>query len=86
LLRGADRLPVQQHRGRGDLRGAGGGQDAFFGDEKNPKTASAAENDHDWKILEWELTAPPQARRILVWLSAHYPGKVTFDHVAVYRK
>jgi hypothetical protein len=61
-------------------------KDTFFGDEKNPKTTSAVENDHDWKVLEWELTAPPQARRILLWLSAHYPGKVTFDHVAVYRK
>ncbi|MEB2311673.1 MAG: hypothetical protein OZ928_07465 [Polyangiaceae bacterium] len=59
------------------------GNDAFFGDEKNPKTASAAENDFDWKVLEWELTAPANAKRILVWLSAHYPGRVDIDNVSV---
>jgi len=57
--------------------------DAFFGDEKNPKTATAAENDYDWKVLQWELTAPANAKRILVWLSAHYPGRADFDNVSV---
>ena len=59
------------------------GNDAFFGDEKNPKTASAAENDYDWKVLQWELTAPANAKRILVWLSGHYPGRVDIDNVSV---
>jgi hypothetical protein len=57
--------------------------DGFFGDEKNPATASAAENDYGYKLLGWELVAPPQARRILVWLTAHYPGRVDFDAVSV---
>lgn len=57
--------------------------DGFFGDEKNPKPLDSADNDYDWKLLEWDLVAPPNARRILVWMSAHYPGKVEFDHVAV---
>lgn len=60
--------------------------DAFFGDEKNPKTATAAENDFDWKRLEWEIVAPANAKRILVWLSAHYPGRVDFDNVSVVKK
>jgi hypothetical protein len=59
------------------------GNDAFFGDEKNPKTASAAENDYDWKVLQWELVAPANAKRILVWVSAHYPGRVDFDNISV---
>ncbi len=57
--------------------------DAFFGDEKNPKTASAAENDFDWKLLSFDLVAPASARRILIWLSAHYPGRADFDNVSV---
>ncbi|MCA9636173.1 MAG: hypothetical protein KC420_09125 [Myxococcales bacterium] len=60
--------------------------DAFFGDEKNPKTNDASENDFDWKVLEWELVAPDNARRILVWMTAHYPGQVEYDHVAVIKK
>lgn len=59
------------------------GSDAFFGDEKNPQPASASENDFDWKVLQWELVAPSNAKRILVWLSAHYPGRVDFDNVSV---
>lgn len=62
------------------------GNDAFFGDEKNPKPAAAADNDFDWKVLEWEVQAPPEARRILVWMTAHYPGQVEYDHVAVVKK
>ncbi len=57
--------------------------DGFFGDEKNPKTASAAANDFDWKQLSFDLVAPGNARRILVWLSAHYPGRVDIDNVSV---
>ena len=57
--------------------------DRFFGDEKNPATSSAGENDFDWKVLSFELSAPRDATRILVWLTAHYPGKVEYDNVAV---
>ncbi|MFH1436101.1 MAG: hypothetical protein ABIJ56_10330 [Pseudomonadota bacterium] len=57
--------------------------DRFFGDEKNPATSSAEENDFDWKVLSFELSAPRDATRILVWLTAHYPGKVEYDNVAV---
>jgi hypothetical protein len=60
--------------------------DGFFGDEKNPQPADPADNNFAWKVLEWEVVAPANARRILVWLSAHYPGAVTYDHVAVYKK
>ncbi len=59
------------------------GSDGFFGGEKNPKTVSAADNDFDWKQLSFDLVAPDKARRILVWLSAHYPGRVDFDNVSV---
>lgn len=62
------------------------GNDGFFGDEKNPQPIDPADNDHDWKVLEWELVAPAQARRILVWMTAHYPGEVEYDHVAVIKK
>jgi len=58
-------------------------RDEFFGDEKNPRTSSAAENDFDWKILTFDLVAPPEATRILVWLTAHYPGKVEYDNISV---
>lgn len=59
------------------------GNDAFFGDEKNPKTLSAAENDFDWKVLSWDVVAPANAKRILIWLSAHYPGRADVDNVSV---
>ncbi len=59
------------------------GSDAFFGDEKNPKSASADENDFDWKILSFDLVAPANAKRMLIWLSAHYPGRVDFDDLGV---
>ncbi|MFO0562651.1 MAG: hypothetical protein U0269_31830 [Polyangiales bacterium] len=57
--------------------------DQFFGDEKNPRPASAADNDYDWRVLQWDLVAPPNARRVLLWLSAHYPGRVDFDNVSI---
>jgi len=57
--------------------------DQFFGDVKNPKTASAADNDFDWKVLSWNVVAPSNATRMLVWLSAHYPGRVDYDNIAV---
>ncbi|MCC6900811.1 MAG: hypothetical protein IT377_17665 [Polyangiaceae bacterium] len=59
------------------------GNDAFFGDEKNPKPASAAANDFDWKVIQWDVVAPQNAKRILVWLSAHYPGRADIDNVSV---
>jgi hypothetical protein len=59
------------------------GSDQFFGDEKNPPTASASENDYDWKWISFELVAPDNAKRMLVWLSAHYPGRVDIDNVSV---
>jgi hypothetical protein len=57
--------------------------DQFFGDEKNPRPATAAEHDFDWRVLSWELVAPSNARRVLLWLTAHYPGRVDFDNVAI---
>ena len=59
------------------------GNDAVFDDIKNPKPASGDLNDYDWKIVWWDVVAPPQAKRIVVWLSAHYPGRVDFDNVSV---
>lgn len=59
------------------------GSDVFFGDEKNPKPASSAENDFDWKVVKWDLVAPANAKRILIWLSAHYPGRADIDNVSV---
>ncbi len=54
--------------------------DAFFGDVKNPKVT---ETDYDWKVLSFDVVAPSGAERILVWLSAHYPGRVDYDNVSV---
>ncbi len=59
--------------------------DRFFGDEKNPRPANAADHDHDWQVVAWELVAPANARRVLVWLTAHYPGRVDYDNVAIVR-
>jgi hypothetical protein len=58
-------------------------QDQFKDDLKNPKPATAADNDYDWKVLSYDVVAPTYARRILVWLSAHYPGRVDYDNVSV---
>ncbi|MCC6553494.1 MAG: hypothetical protein IT372_10810 [Polyangiaceae bacterium] len=57
--------------------------DGVFGDVKNPQPASGDLNDYDWKVVWWDVVAPPGARRIVVWLSAHYPGRVDFDNVSV---
>jgi len=57
--------------------------DGFFGDVKNPQPENTEDNDFEWKVLEWDVVAPQNARRILVWLTAHYPGEVSYDHVAV---
>jgi len=57
--------------------------DSFFGDEKNIKPADPSQNDHDWSLESFDLDAPPNATRILVWLTAHYPGRVDYDNVAV---
>jgi hypothetical protein len=59
--------------------------DRFFGDDKNPRTARAEDNDFDWKLLAFDLVAPAGATRILVWLTAHYPGRVHYDNVSVVR-
>lgn len=59
------------------------GSDVFFGDVKNEKTTSAADNDYDWKLLSFDVVAPQNAKRMLIWLSAHYPGRVDFDDVSV---
>ncbi|MBK9267002.1 MAG: hypothetical protein IPM54_45405 [Polyangiaceae bacterium] len=59
------------------------GNDSVFGDVKNPKPASADLNDYDWQVVWWDVVAPPGARRIVVWLSAHYPGRVDFDNISV---
>ncbi len=58
-------------------------QDSFFGDQKNPKPTTAAENDYDWKLLSFDVVAPKNATRILIWLSGHYPGRVDHDNVSV---
>lgn len=57
--------------------------DAFFGDVKNTKPADPALHDHDWQLVSFDVQAPPNAARILVWLTAHYPGRVDYDNVAV---
>lgn len=59
------------------------GSDAFFDDVKNPKPNDPADNDYDWKVMSFDIVAPANARRILVWLSAHYPGRVDYDNVSV---
>ncbi len=56
------------------------GSDGVFGDEKNPMTA---ELDYDWKLLAFDLVAPADARRAVVWLTAHYPGLVAYDNVSI---
>lgn len=56
------------------------GSDAVFGDEKNPRLADVS---YDWTVIEWDLVAPAGARRALIWLSAHYPGRVTYDDVSI---
>jgi hypothetical protein len=56
------------------------GADRVFGDEKNPRPADV---NYDWSRLEWDLVAPADARRAVVWLSAHYPGRVTYDQVSI---
>lgn len=57
--------------------------DVVFGDVKNPKPALASMNDFDWQVVSFDVLAPPEARRIVVWLSGHYPGRVDYDNVAV---
>jgi hypothetical protein len=54
--------------------------DAVFGDEKNPQLADV---NYDWTRLTWTLVAPSNARRAVVWLTAHYPGRVTYDKVSL---
>ncbi len=56
------------------------GSDRVFGDEKNPRPADP---NYDWTAMSWDLVAPADARRAVVWLSAHYPGRVTYDQVSI---
>lgn len=56
------------------------GSDRVFGDEKNPRPADV---NYDWTRIEWDLVAPADARRAVIWLSAHYPGRVTYDQVSI---
>lgn len=56
------------------------GSDAVFGDEKNPRPSDV---NYDWTVIEWDLVAPAGARRAVIWLSAHYPGRVTYDDVSI---
>jgi len=56
------------------------GSDRVFGDEKNPRPADP---NYDWTVMSWDLVAPADARRAVVWLSAHYPGRVTYDQVSI---
>lgn len=39
--------------------------------------------DYDWRVLEWDLVAPVDARRAVVWLTAHYSGRVDFDSLSM---
>jgi hypothetical protein len=56
------------------------GSDRVFGDEKNPRPADV---NYEWTRLEWDLVAPADARRAVIWLSAHFPGRVTYDQVSI---
>ena len=56
------------------------GSDRVFGDEKNPRPS---EVNFDWTSSSWELVAPQEARRAVVWLTAHYPGLVVYDNVSL---
>ncbi|MDP3277971.1 MAG: hypothetical protein Q8Q09_22490 [Deltaproteobacteria bacterium] len=59
------------------------GSDRFFGDEKNPRPALASDHDYGWRVLSWELVAPANARRALLWLTAHFPGQFDVDNVSI---
>ena len=54
--------------------------DGMFGDEKNPEGPNV---NYDWMRMEFDLVAPLNARRAVVWLTGHYPGRVTFDKVSI---
>lgn len=56
------------------------GDDRVFGDERNPRVEPL---DFDWRRVELDVVAPPEARRAVVWLTAHYDGRVDFDSVAL---
>lgn len=57
--------------------------DAVFGDVKNPKPATASLNDFDWQVVSFDTVAPASAKRAVIWLSAHYPGRVDYDNVSI---
>lgn len=57
--------------------------DAFFGDVKNPIPSDPSMNDHGWQVAWFEVDAPANATRILVWLTAHFPGRVDYDNISV---
>ncbi len=58
------------------------GSDGVFGNEQNPQQMPL---DFDWKRIDWDLVAPAEARRAVVWLTAHYPGRVDFDALSFTR-
>lgn len=58
------------------------GSDGVFGNEQNPEQSPL---DFGWKRIDWDLVAPAEARRAVVWLTAHYPGRVDFDALSLTR-
>ncbi len=58
------------------------GADGVFGNEQNPAQSPL---DFEWTRIDWDLVAPANARRAVVWLTAHYPGRVDFDALSFTR-
>lgn len=56
------------------------GADRVFGDERNPRIEPL---DFDWRRVEFDVVAPSEARRAVVWLTAHYEGRMDFDQVSI---
>jgi hypothetical protein len=56
------------------------GADQVFGDEMNPQPPDV---NYDWTRLSFSLVAPANAHRAVVWLTGHYPGRVTFDKISL---
>lgn len=54
--------------------------DQVFGNEQNPRMEPL---NFEWRAFEWDLVAPADARRAVVWLTAHYPGRVDFDSLSM---
>lgn len=56
------------------------GSDRVFGDERNPMLEPL---DFEWRRVTFDVVAPAEARRAVVWLTAHYDGRMDFDDVAI---